>query len=41
MKVVTGYGDPYELTAKEARMLAAALLAFADTLDAELNIVPP
>ena len=41
MKVVTSYGDPVELTAKEARILAAALSAFADTLDAELDIVPP
>jgi hypothetical protein len=41
MKVVTSYGDPVELTAKEARMLAAALSAFADTLDAQLDIVPP
>ncbi len=41
MKVVTAYGDPVELTATEARMLAAALQAFADTLDAELDIVPP
>jgi hypothetical protein len=32
MKVVTSYGDPVELTGTEARMLAAALLAFADTL---------
>ena len=35
MKVVTGYGDPVELTPDEARLLAAALLAFADRLDAE------
>jgi hypothetical protein len=41
MKVVTAYGDPVELNATEARMLAAALSTFADTLDAELDIVPP
>ena len=41
MKVVTAYGDPVELTSTEARMLAAALQAFADTLDAELEMVPP
>jgi hypothetical protein len=41
MKVVTSYGDPVELSAEEARMLAAALSAFADRLDVELDIVPP
>jgi hypothetical protein len=41
MKVVTSYGDPVELISEEARLLAAALSAFADTLDAELEIVPP
>jgi|HubBroStandDraft_6_1064221.scaffolds.fasta_scaffold677084_2 hypothetical protein len=41
MKVVTSYGDPVELISKEARLLAAALSAFADTLDAELEIDPP
>jgi hypothetical protein len=44
MKVVTGYGDPVELTADEARLLAAALSALADRLDwldGELDIVPP
>jgi hypothetical protein len=40
MRVVTSYGDPVELTAKEARMIAAALSAFADKLDVELDIVP-
>lgn len=40
MKVVTSYGNPVELTAKEARMLAAALSAFAGQLDAELDISP-
>ncbi len=41
MKVVTSHGDPVELTAKEARLLAAALSAFANTLNAEFDIVPP
>jgi hypothetical protein len=40
-KVVTSYGDPVELNSKEARLLARALLRFADVLDAELDIVPP
>lgn len=40
-KVVTSYGDPVELTSKEARLLARALLRFADALDAELDVVPP
>jgi hypothetical protein len=40
-KVVTSYGDPVELSSKEARLLARALMRFADVLDAELDIVPP
>ena len=40
-KVVTSYGDPVELNSTEARLLARALVRFADELDAELNIVPP
>ena len=40
-KVVTSHGDPVELNSKEARLLARALLRFADVLDAELDIVPP
>ena len=41
MKVVTGYGDPVELTADEARLLAAALKAIADRLDVLDGNVPP
>ncbi|MEO5728255.1 MAG: hypothetical protein ABI134_03310 [Byssovorax sp.] len=40
-KVVTSHGDPVELNSKEARLLARALMRFADVLDAELDIVPP
>lgn len=40
-KVVTSYGDPVELNSKEARLLARALMRFADVLDAELDLVPP
>jgi hypothetical protein len=40
-KVVTSYGDRVELSSTEARLLARALLRFADVLDAELDIVPP
>lgn len=40
-KAVTSYGDPVELNSTEARLLARALVRFADELDAELNIVPP
>jgi hypothetical protein len=40
-KVVTSHGDPVELSSKEARLLARALLRFADALDAELDVVPP
>lgn len=40
-KVVTSHRDPVELTSKEARLLARALMRFADVLDAELNVVPP
>jgi hypothetical protein len=41
VKVVTGHGDPVELSSKEARLVARALLRFADEVDAELDIVPP
>ena len=40
VKVVTGYGDPVELTTHEVRLFAAGLLALADRLDAEDGIVP-
>ena len=40
-KVVSAYGDPVELTAKEARLLARALSRFADALDAERGMLPP
>jgi hypothetical protein len=40
-KVVTSYGDPVELSSQEARLLARALMRFADVLDAELDIAPP
>jgi hypothetical protein len=33
LKAVTGFGDPVELTADEARDIAAALLALADRLE--------
>jgi hypothetical protein len=35
VKVVTAYGDPVELTATEARLLAQGLLRLADALDDE------
>ena len=40
-KVVTTHGDPVELTATEARLLARSLLRFAEALDAELDDAPP
>jgi hypothetical protein len=33
LKAVTSFGDPVELTAHEAREIAAALLTFADRLE--------
>ncbi len=35
VKVVGDYGDPVELTAREVRDLAQALLRFAEALDAD------
>jgi hypothetical protein len=40
VKVVTSYGDPVELNARALRLLAAALLRFADKLDEELKTSP-
>ena len=40
-KVVTSHRDPVELSSTEARLLARALMRFADVLDAELDIVRP
>lgn len=33
LKAVTRFGDPVELTADDARAIAAALLTFADRLE--------
>jgi hypothetical protein len=40
VKVVTSYGDPVELNARALRLLAGALVRFADKLDEELKVSP-
>jgi hypothetical protein len=41
VRVVSAYGDPVELNATEARLLARALARFADAVDADLAVAPP